>query len=127
MLRSPMATDTDRLRALREAAHVSQSALARAMGMSRNWLMGVERGETSPRLDEAQRWAGHFGRRWVMVPEKDAQLDDEPPPEISELMLRIQRLLDKNPKLYRVIEGLISNLEESLHPELRIPTRHKRQ
>lgn len=46
-----------RIRQLRERADVSQEDLAHAIGMSRRYLSGIERGESNPTLDQLLRLA----------------------------------------------------------------------
>jgi DNA-binding XRE family transcriptional regulator len=50
-----------RVRALRERAGVSQEDLAHAIGMSRRYMSGIERGEANPSLDQLVRIASGLG------------------------------------------------------------------
>jgi putative transcriptional regulator len=50
----------NRLRELRATHHVSQAALAEALGVSRQTVISIERGRFDPSLPLAFRIAGYF-------------------------------------------------------------------
>lgn len=51
----------EQVRRLRERTGVSQEDLAHAIGMSRRYMSGVERGEANPTLDQILRIAVGLG------------------------------------------------------------------
>jgi transcriptional regulator with XRE-family HTH domain len=51
----------DQVRKLRERKQISQEDLAHAIGMSRRYMSGIERGEANPTLDQLVRIALGLG------------------------------------------------------------------
>ncbi len=77
---------TNRVRALREAkGHMSQAALAEAIGVTRQTVIAIEQGKYSPSLESAFRIARVFGVDveavfgWEGLPRKTVQFDRTPP------------------------------------------------
>lgn len=90
------ATFGDRLAAAREAENMSQSALARRLGVKLKTLRGWEEDLSEPRANKLQMVSGilNVSMRWLLTGEGEGvdEPEDEPSehPEVRDLLLEIR-------------------------------------
>lgn len=96
MIRAKTAGDMGRLiREHRKHRGMSQAELATAMGVSRKWIVDVERGKASVALDFVTRTFRVLGASlFITLPEEDTQTQNEDPVEAALRGQRTLRALD---------------------------------
>ncbi|WP_298907363.1 helix-turn-helix transcriptional regulator [uncultured Aliiroseovarius sp.] len=114
------ATFGDRLAAAREAESMSQSALARRLGVKLKTLRGWEEDLSEPRANKLQMVSGvlNVSMRWLLTGEgegvSEPTLEDGDVPEVRDLLLEIR---DIKMQMSRSAEQL-GRLEKRLRKRL---------
>ncbi|WP_282181092.1 helix-turn-helix domain-containing protein [Aliiroseovarius marinus] len=114
------ATFGDRLAAAREAESMSQSALARRLGVKLKTLRGWEEDLSEPRANKLQMVSGvlNVSMRWLLTGEgegvSEPTLEDGDAPEVRDLLLEIR---DIKMQMSRSAEQL-GRLEKRLRKRL---------